>query len=885
MSKTISSKIILACGLLIPLMPFQGCVTMADNPVERTKEQLTDWQFCPDTSAEFSEIVIPKNAEWTTLQIPHVFRLSGMNEQSAGFYRRTFVADTIDSNRRFYLFLEGAGSVVDVFVNGQHVGQHKGAYTAAAFDLTPGIKFGAENELVLRVTNRDGEAANCLSQSNLFYTNGGLYRPAWLIKTDAVHIFPDMGSTGVYLTPKNISSDSADLEVTAHVRNATKKPASVLVRNTLTGPNGELLGSSQESATIPPGATRPIVSRQAIDKPTLWDVHQGNLYTVRTEVVVAGKVVDAITEHTGIRTIAMKDEDFMLNGKKVLVRGVCKHHQDEHVWNAMTSEQLKWEMDGMIDLGVNTIRLAHYPHRRFEYNLADEHGVLVWAENGLAGHRWDKGERAQRESKPTEVGEQITREMVRQNWNHPSIVFWSSGNETHDQTASRYTDVIRNEDSTRLVTYASAGEKPHNVDFVAGNTYQGWYGGNYTEFSKLPVNEYVSETGAGCWISHHLPYGVEKWKVDQFESEEYAQMFAEFRFQTIFRNNPDGHKMFLWWNYREFYDRKFKRNRNTKGILTLAGMPKDYYYHFQSFLRPNHPVLHLCGRHYFYRQIDPANGIKAYSNAKSVELFINGQSQGVMQNGNYVLPGTEKIVLPNSADDKIISVGDFDEKAAKPDGEKQKVAGIRVDNVFFWNARLAPGKNVVEVRDNRGNTQSMTIYQKPAEGEIPVPADSLVVDLKSSNQSNPAIFIDRPVEAQGPFYSEVDGSSDNTFDSLPETVQGSAWITTKRLSDEKNKTDLSFKVTKSATVYVMHSTGNYPIHTLDKANEQMMKAAKALRADLANAGFQDTGNMGTWRRHNLWLADYGLMKRTVLAGDTITIPGQILDYVVLVKPQ
>ncbi len=192
---------------------------------------------------------------------------------------------------------------------------------------------------------------------------------------------------------------------------------------------------------------------------------------------------------------------------------------------------------------------------------------------------------------------------------------------------------------------------------------------------------------------------MEQWKVDHFESEEYAQMFAEFRFQTIFRNNPDGHKMFLWWNFREFYDRKFKQNRNTKGILTLAGMPKDYYYHFQSFLRPDHQVLQLCGRHYFYRQFDPTNGIKAYSNAESVELFINGASQGIMKNGDYVLPGTEK--NPN-AEEKIISVGDLGQDGGDS-GEKVKVAGIVVNNVFFWKAKLAPGRNVVEARDNRDN--------------------------------------------------------------------------------------------------------------------------------------------------------------------------------------
>lgn len=855
---------------------------MLTDPSEtRTIEPLTKWQFAEDTSGESSKPGLPDSfAKWTELKIPHCFRLSGLPEKSAGFYRQSFQTQASDSNKTFYLFLEGAGSVADVFVNGKHVGQHKGAYTSAAFDLTSALKFGAKNDLVVRVSNRDREAANCLSQSNLFYTNGGLYRPAWLIKTLNVHIFPHMGSTGVFLTPKNITTEHADFEVATHVRNEMKSPIEVTVRNTITAPDGKEIATAEAKATLKPGTTEPITTTTAISNPTLWDSHQGKLYTVRSAVLVNGKVADAITERTGIRTIEMKDDNFTLNGKKILCRGVCKHHQDEHVWNAMSSDQLKWEMDGMLDLGINTVRLAHYPHRRFEYNLADEHGLLVWAENGLAGQNWDQGDMKNRETKANEDGDRNTSEMVIQNWNHPSIVFWSSGNETHEQVASHYADTIRALDKTRLITFALAPghEKPGNLDFTAGNTYQGWYGGNYTGFSQLPHNEYVSETGAGSWITHHLPYGVEKWDVNNFESEEYCQLFAEFRFQTIFRNNPDGHKMFLWWNFREFYDRKFKMNRNTKGILTTAGMPKDYYYHFQSFLRPDHPVLHLCGRHWFYRQVDPANGIKAYSNAETVELFINGKSQGTMKNGDYLLPNTES--NPNAVE-KIAATNTSDNNAGNE--QKVQVKGIPVDNVFFWKAPLAPGKNTVEIRDNRGGSQTMVIYQKAE--QMPVPADSLVTNLQSSNPDSPALFIDRTIEAQGPFYYDVDGSSDNTFDALPEDVQGAKWIATKCLTESKNKTALKFTVTQPATVYVMHGTGTYPAHTLDKPNDGIIKAAAALRADLAQAGFINTDIKGIWRRHNLWLADTALMKRVAKPGDTITIPAHTLDYVVLIKPE
>ncbi len=850
-------KSLLVTSLLI------STLAISVNASARTEKKLTQWRFCADTSPEGSQPVIPQQAEWTTLSIPHVFRLSGLPEQSAGWYRRTFTAGKDDQGKCFYLRLEGAGSVAEVFVNGQPIGTHRGAFTVAVFDLTPAVKFGQDNDLVVRVNNRDADAANCLSQSNLFYTNGGLYRPAWLIKTQAVHIYPDMGSSGVYLTPKNITPASADLEVKTFLRNTKDQPVDVQIHITVTGPDGQACAAFDSKATIPAATIAPVTATHAIVAPKLWDIFQPNLYAVHTEVLVHGQVTDALTERTGFRTIRMQDQAFNLNGKELLCRGVNKHQQNEHRWNAITAEQLWQEWQQILDLGCNTVRLAHYPHRHIEYDIADESGIAVWAENGLAGQKWDKGIMKERETQPTPDGERITREMVHQNWNHPSILFWSCGNETYPQVAAHYAQVIRQEDQSRLVTYASAGEKPEHVDFVAYNTYQGWYGGHFTEFQQLPGNTYVSETGSGSWITLHVPYGTTQWQVDQYEPEEYNELFAEFRFQTVFRNNPSGHKMFLWWNFREFYNKKFKNNRNTKGILTLAGLPKDFYYLFKAFMHPDAPVLHLCGRHHFYRRFAPDNGIKAYSNSESVELFINGVSQGIKHNGDYVQPDTTKRVRR----------------------EDQVVKGIAIDHVFFWKAPLRPGKNVVMVRDNRGQTASMVIYQKAAEGPMPVPQDSLVQDLKSSNEDNPAIFIDRPVEAQGPFYTEVDGSSDNTFDTLPQLVQGAAWIATKRLSDEKNKTDLDFRVTRDATVYVMLATGTFPIHTLDKPDQAMIKTSAALTQSLEQIGFCDTGIQTTWRRHNMWLGNCKLMSRPVDAGAHIAIPGQTLDYVVLAKPK
>ena len=159
---------------------------------------------------------------------------------------------------------------------------------------------------------------------------------------------------------------------------------------------------------------------------------------MRTEINAGGRVSDAVTERVGLRTIAFKDKHFFLNGREVQFRGVNKHAQNEYEWNAVSDDDLRREWQGMADLGVTLVRLAHYPHSRLEYDIADERGIPVWAENGYAGQIWTGP--GNEEKNVTPDGERLTREMVRQNWNHPAILFWSAGNETILDVVSHYAE-------------------------------------------------------------------------------------------------------------------------------------------------------------------------------------------------------------------------------------------------------------------------------------------------------------------------------------------------------------------------------------------------------------------------------------------------------------
>ena len=203
--------------------------------------------------------------------------------------------------------------------------------------------------------------------------------------------------------------------------------------------------------------------------------------------------------------------------------------------------------------------------------------------------------------------------------------------------------------------------------------------------------------------------------------------------------------------------------------------------------------------------------------------------------------------------------------------------------MFFWKTPLKPGRNVVEVSDGRGHGDRMIIYQKPAGAADPA---ALVQDLQSSNPENPACFIDRPVESQGPVYNDVDGSSDNTFDILPKEVEGAGWIATRRLSDPRLKTDLEFSINpsvKGATVFVLFSTGAYPTVALKQPDPAIASAAEALRKSLVGAGFKAGKTEAVWRDHLLVRACAELWSRDMAPGEKLKLPGQTLDYVLMAR--
>jgi beta-galactosidase len=794
--------------------------------VVRQQILLSDgWRFGADPRASSVEAESFDDRAFSQVAVPHTW---GAAPMAAGWYRRRLDVTAEDLSGRVYLHFEGAAILADVWVNGAHLGQHRGAYTRFLFDATPHLRPGS-NVLAVRVNNRLEDTADTLPSGKgkqLYLLYGGLYRKVWLLKTPALHVDPtDHAASGVFVSARDVTPASATLDARVRVRNAGAAARRVAVRVRLCDRDQREALVMEAPLDLAAGAYGEASLSARLERPRLWGPSDPHLYSVRAEVVADGQVVDLVHERTGVRDFQLKDGAFFLNGQPILLRGIGKHQETERSLSAISDDELREDFANLSRLGVNTVRLAHYPHAPLAYELADERGILVWAENGHSNSY-----------KGGATGDRITREMVRQNFNHPSIVIWSAGNETGFIRVNRYAGVLQQEDATRVVAYASntgvRGKQryPH-LDLIAQNTYRGWYRGVPWEFEEKALEmRYVSESGGGAVVSIHTDYADARHEVDVFEPEEYRQLLAEVHFQNVFRDHPRQVPMYMVWILRDFGIDKYK-GWNTKGLLTAANFPKDAFFLYQSFLRPDHPVVHLTSKTYFLRRGRADNGIKAYSNRPLLRLTVNGVDLGARRNG-----------------------------------EHKHAGGRVVENVFYWPAPLRAGRNDVAVDDGAGHRDSAVFYFAPPGATPPAGDAALVQELRSSNPQSPAWFIGQPVQAQWPFHWELDGSADNTFDTLPPEAEGARWIATRRLSKPGARTDLSFRLAAAADVFVMITRG------------------QPLPPGLLRAGFRDTGASGLWRDNDMKRVPYALYVKAAAGGERVTVRGATADYVVLVRP-
>jgi beta-galactosidase len=696
------------------------------------------WRFTQAPDLSGVEATAYDDARWLSVDLPHTWNRIGNegtqrsplsnNVQGVGWYRLHFKPPPVAAAGRYFLQFDAVGAVADVWLNGRYLGKHAGAFSRFRFDASSSIKPSGDNVLVVKADNSrpqpGASTQDVIPLSGDFFVFGGIYRNVSLIVTRPVHVdLLDFGGPGLYAHALDIDAAGATVQLAGRVANDLKNPRRITVEFAIEDAGGGTVASKSLKTTAAVGSIA-MQTQLRVEHPRPWEgVKSPYLYrsvmTIRSDT---GTILDRVSQPLGFRTMKFdSDRGFFLNGEHLFLKGVSMH-QDRPVkgWAISHADQSQ-DFDLLQDLGANAVRLAHYQHDEYSYELADSRGIVVWAEIPLVNKVSFDGSPAN-PALTADAQQQLT-ELVRQNYNHPSIAVWSLGNET-DLTAtqvkgpSRPTALLRSlnelakrEDTSRATTLADCcetGISPHAgkgvqaiearepvvgiADKVGYNRYFGWYTGQFSDFGVmldeaharhpgLPIS--VSEYGAGAALTQHTddaeggpinPHG-------RPHPEEYQNLYHEKSWAAL---KPRG---YLWgafiWNLFDFSSDSRQEGDvtdiNEKGLVSYDRQTrKDAYY----FYRANwsaQPTLHLVGRRY----VDRAYGvtdIKAYSNAAQARLLLNGNEIGLARCSGGIC-SWPSVRLSQGANELIVTA---------------QIAGVAITDSLHWS--LSHSDRVVSIK-------------------------------------------------------------------------------------------------------------------------------------------------------------------------------------------
>lgn len=584
--------------------------------MRRTINLMKDWIFIDDSGSHKS------------INLPHTW--NNIDGQDGGndyrrlmcTYEKNFEKPQYDEDERVYLQFHGVNASARVYLNGDEVYRHDNGYSLFRFDITEHLRH--ENLVKVEVDNSVNELVYPQRADFTFY--GGIYRDVELLVVHKKHFELDnYGGTGVRITPI-VEGNKGFVDVVAKTNNNVDDD----------GYNVGLELLDREGRVV--AEEKGKRSRLTIDNPHLWEgISSPYLYQLKASVYKDGKIVDVVTHSIGFRTFEMHpDKGFILNGKPYPLRGVSKHQDWKGIGNAITKEHLDRDMELIREVGANTIRLAHYQHDQYFYNLCDQYGLVVWAEIPYISEHMEKGK--------SNTFFQM-HELIEQNYNHPSIVTWGLSNEI---TISRkhkkhmldnhheLQKLVKSLDPTRPTTLACyAMCSPfHPVskisDIVGWNLYLGWYvPGLFLNdwfmkfYHKIYPNRCLSYSEYGAEGMPNL-HSSHPRRGDH--TEEYQAKYHEYMLQC-FERHP-----FLWgtyvWNMFDFAadarEQGGEAGMNHKGLVTFdRKVKKDSFYLYKAWWSKE-AFVHLAGKRYIHRT-DKVTEITVYTNQKEVSLYHNNR--------------------------------------------------------------------------------------------------------------------------------------------------------------------------------------------------------------------------------------------------------------------
>ena len=577
---------------------------------------------------------------WDFVNLPHTWNNIDGQDGGNDYYRGTcYYAKEIEKQELpeadcYFLQIEGANSSADVYLNGELLAHHDGGYSTWRVNLTDKLVH-EKNLLVIKVDNSSNDCVYPQKADFTFY--GGLYRNVSIIAVAKSHFDLEYyGGPGIQVTPK-IQDKDAKVEIAVYLTDV-KEGQELLykIRN-------------QEGKDITGSKVYADNTKIVLDIPSvhLWHgTTDPYLYTAEVDLMQGEEVIDRVWTLFGCRTFDIDpDRGFILNGEEYPLRGVSRHQDRWGYGNALMKAHHKEDMDLIMEMGVNTIRLAHYQHDQYFYDLCDSRGMVVWAEIPYISEHMTLG----RDNTVHQM-----KELIIQNYNHPSIVVWGLSNEITMAHASDV-DLLENHeilnkmahemDPTRQTVIAAVSmcdiHDPYLQipDVVSYNHYFGWYGGD------VSMN--------GPWFDHfhetfpRIPIGVSEYGCEALDwhtsdpmqgdyTEEYQAYYHEELIKQLFT------RKYLWathvWNMFDFgadaRNEGGENGQNHKGLVTFdRSYRKDAFFAYKAWLSKE-PFVHLCGKRYIDR-VEPVTKVTVYSNQPEVELFVNGESIGKKKSDDH----------------------------------------------------------------------------------------------------------------------------------------------------------------------------------------------------------------------------------------------------------
>ena len=632
-----------------------------------------DWNF------RFSHQV-QKGTE-VRVDLPHTWNaqdaLSGKIDYKRGIgnYEKNLFIRPEWKGKRLFIRFEGVNNIADVFINRRHIGEHRGGYGAFIFEITGKVEYGKENSILVRVNN--GEQLDIMPLVGDFNFYGGIYRDVHLLITDETCISPlDYASPGVRLIQDSVSHRYAKVRAIVDLSNGSSGNQEVELNVRLLD-GQRVVKEGTKNVNLSGNEVMQQELTFEIDQPHLWNGRQDPfLYQAEVTLFRNGQMVDRVTQPLGLRFYRIDpDKGFFLNGKHIPLKGVCRHQDRSEVGNALRPQHHEEDVALMLEMGVNAVRLAHYPQATYFYDLMDKNGIIVWAEIpfvGPGGYN-DKGFVDLPAFRAN--GKEQLKELIRQHYNHPSICVWGLFNELTElgdnpvEYIKELNVLAHQEDTTRPTTSASnqMGDLNFITDAIAWNRYDGWYGGTPADLGKWLDRMHkdhpeiciaISEYGAGASIYHQQDSLVKTVPTSWWHPENWQTYYHIENWKTI-SSRPYVWGSFVWNMFDFGAAHRTEGDRpgiNDKGLVTFdRKVRKDAFYFYKANWNREKPMLYLTGKRNTVRT-QRLQTITAFTNLSGAELFVNGKSYGKAIPDSYAILEWKNVELePGENEIKVVS--------------------------------------------------------------------------------------------------------------------------------------------------------------------------------------------------------------------------------------